>query len=165
MKKYLRTMNATFNQRLFLFAAMGCVGMTGEIFFTAIYDIAMGHAVVIKGETVVPSRLLGYSYLWMFPIYGLGAILFPFLFKLIGHWNVLLRMCVYGAGIIAVEFITGWLLDVTTGQCPWEYKEGWQVMGYIRLDFFPFWAVFGLMVEKLLNFLMSRNTPGTGAAG
>jgi uncharacterized membrane protein len=134
-------------QRLFLFFAMGCLGMTTEIFFTAIYDIALG-----KAE--VPAKLMGYSYIWMFPIYGSSGILFPMMWRVIEKWNVLLRMCVYGAGIIVVEFVTGWLLDVFTGQCPWEYKEGIHIMGYIRLDFFPFWAVFGLVIEKLLRFLM-----------
>jgi len=132
---------------LFLFFAMGCIGMTTEIFFTAIYDI-------FNGNAEVPIRLMGYSYIWMFPIYGLAGIVFPPVLRIIGNWNILLRMCAYAAGILAVEFVTGWFLDTATGQCPWEYKEGWHIMGYMRIDFFPFWAVFGLLVEKLLKFLM-----------
>ena len=132
---------------LFLFFAMGCIGMTTEIFFTAIYDI-------FNGNAEVPIRLMGYSYIWMFPIYGLAGIVFPPVLRIIGNWNILLRMCAYAAGILAVEFVTGWFLDTVTGQCPWEYKEGWHSMGYMRIDFFPFWAVFGLLVEKLLKFLM-----------
>lgn len=134
-------------QRLFLFAAMGCAGMTCEIFFTAIYDI-------IRGQAAVPIRLMGHSYLWMFPIYGLAGIVFPFVLRIIGNWNVLLRMCAYAAGILLVEFATGWFLDFATGQCPWEYKEGWHIMGYIRIDFFPFWALFGFLAETVLKFLM-----------
>ena len=142
---------ALMKQRLFLFCAMGCLGMTVEIFFTAIYDI-------IAGTAETPSRLLGHSYIWMFPIYGSAGILFPVLWLFIGKWNVLLRALVYAAGIIVVEFITGWLLDVTTGQCPWEYKEGLHFMGYVRLDFIPFWAIFGLLIEKLLMFLMRKDS-------
>lgn len=133
---------------LFLFCAMGCLGMTTEIFFTAIYDI-------VNGRAEVPLRLMGQSYIWMFPIYGLAGIVFPQVLKIIGKRNVILRMCVYATGILAVEFATGWFLDVVTGQCPWEYKEGWHIMGYMRIDFFPFWAVFGFLVEMLLKFLMS----------
>lgn len=132
-------------QRIFLFCAMGCLGMTCEIFFTAftgLYDGTMG------------VQMKGHSYIWMFPIYGIAGIAFPILLKYIGNWNVLLRMCVYATGILIVEFITGWLLDVFTGQCPWEYKTGWHIMGYIRLDYFPFWAGFGLLVELVLRFLM-----------
>ena len=140
-------MNPSLKQKLFLFCAMGCLGMTTEIFFTAIYDI-------VKGTSENPVLLKGYSYIWMFPIYGLAGIAFPPILKIIGNWNVLLRMCAYAIGILAVEFVTGWFLDFTTGQCPWEYKEGCQIMGYIRIDFFPFWALFGLMVEMLLKFLM-----------
>ncbi len=137
-------MSAT-QQNIFLFCAMACVGMTTEIFFTAITGF-------IYGEMSVQMK--GFSYVWMFPIYGLAGIAFPPILKLIGNWNVLLRMCVYAIGILMVEFATGWFLEFATGQCPWEYKEGWHVLGYIRIDYFPFWAMFGLMVELLLKFLM-----------
>ena len=133
---------------LFFFCAMGCIGMTMEIFFTAIYGI-------VQETAEVPVRLMGHSYIWMFPIYGLAGIIFPPVLKIIGHWNILLRMCVYAIGILAVEFATGWFLDLVTGQCPWEYKEGLHIMGYMRIDYFPFWAVFGLLVELVLKFLMS----------
>jgi len=135
-------------QPFFLFCAMGCLGMAGEIFFTAIYDI-------VQGTAEAPIRLMGHSYIWMFPIYGLAGIVFPPILKIIGSWNVLLRVCVYATGILAVEFATGWFLDMVTGQCPWEYKEGWHIMGYMRIDFFPFWAMFGFLVETVLKFLMS----------
>ncbi|GIV34444.1 MAG: hypothetical protein KatS3mg031_1979 [Chitinophagales bacterium] len=132
---------------LFLFCATGCLGITAEIFFTAVYDI-------LQGRAEIPLMLKGQSYIWMFPIYGLAGILFPPIIKRLKEWHVLLRMCLYATGILAVEFITGWLLDITTGQCPWEYKEGWHVLGYIRIDYFPLWALFGLLVEKTLRYLM-----------
>lgn len=138
-------MNSALKQRLFLFCAMACLGMTTEIFFTAINDVI---------DDKMGLQLKGFSYIWMFPIYGLAGILFPLILKVIGNWNVLLRMCVYATGIIVIEFITGWLLDVFTGACPWEYKTGWQILGYIRIDYFPLWAMFGLMVELALKFLM-----------
>lgn len=138
-------MTSSFKQKLFLFCAMGCLGMTTEIFFTAFTGLYNG---------TMDIQMKGFSYIWMFPIYGLAGIAFPPILKLIGNWNVLLRMCVYAIGILAVEFATGWFLEVVTGQCPWEYKEGWHLMGYIRFDYFPFWALFGLMVELALKFLM-----------
>jgi len=138
-------------KRLFLFFAMGCVGMTTEIFFTAVYDI-------IQGKAEVPVRLMGQSYIWMFPIYGMAGVVFPSVLRIIGNWNLLWRMCAYASGILAVEFTTGWFLDIVTGQCPWEYKEGWHVMGYMRIDYFPLWALFGLMAEKLLKFLMNLHS-------
>ena len=132
-------------RKLFLFCATACLGITCEIFFTAFYELYHGR---------MDIQMKGHSYIWMFPIYGLAGLLFPPILKLIANWNVLLRMCVYAIGILAVEFATGWFLDIVTGQCPWEYKEGWHLMGYMRIDFFPFWALFGLLVELLLKFLM-----------
>lgn len=142
------------NRKLFLFAAFGCVGITTEIFFTAIVDAINN----VQAGTAIDWRLLGKSYIWMFPIYGLAGILFPILLDKIIKWPLLLRVCFYGVAILAVEFITGGILDKLTGQCPWEYKTGWQVMGYIRLDYFPLWAGFGFMIERiylLLNGLVA----------
>ena len=136
-------------QKLFLFAAMGCLGMTTEIFFTAIVQLT---DMVRAGD--VNLRLMGFSYIWMFPIYGLAGIAFPPILKRIEHINILLRMCVYAIGILIVEFFTGWFLDFATGQCPWEYKTGWHIFGYIRIDYFPLWAMFGMMVELILRFLL-----------
>lgn len=141
-------------KKVFLFAAMGCLGMTTEIFFTALTDLYE----MIRSGSIEHWRLEGKSYIWMFPIYGLAGILFPPIIARIEHWNPLLRMCVYATGILMVEFATGWFLDVTTGSCPWEYKTGWHIFGYIRLDFFLFWALFGMMVELALR-LLSRFDP------
>lgn len=145
----------SFYKKLFLFAAFGCVGITTEIFFTAIVDNIK--AVEAGGLGNINWRLMGQSYIWMFPIYGLAGLLFPPIFNRIQNWNVVIRMALYGAGIIIVEFITGWLLDKLTGRCPWEYTEGLHVMGYIRLDFYFLWAFFGLMVERI--YLLLRKLP------
>lgn len=134
-----------FKQSIFLFCAMGCLGITTEIFFTAFTGLYSG---------TMDIQMKGFSYIWMFPIYGLSGIAFPPALKLMHRWNILFRMCAYATGILAVEFATGWLLELITGQCPWEYREGWHLFGYIRFDYFPFWAAFGLMVETALKFLM-----------
>src|SRR4051812_17209593 len=99
-------MTSSAKQKLFLFCAMGCLGMTCEIFFTALTGVYNG---------TMGLQLKGFSYIWMFPIYGIAGIAFPVLLKYIGKWNVLLRMCVYALGIWVIEFITGWLLEVFTG--------------------------------------------------
>lgn len=128
---------------------MACVGMTTEIFFTAITD----NINRFQEGLPIDWRLKGQSYIWMFPIYGLAGLLFPIVLKFIDHLPAILRASIYGVGILLVEFITGGLLDLFTGQCPWEYTTGWHVMGYIRLDYFPLWAAFGYMVERILKIL------------
>jgi uncharacterized membrane protein len=135
-------------QRLFLFCAFGCIGITTEIFFTAIVDLI---DMIQAGS--VDLKLKGNSYIWMFPIYGLAGILFPLLMPYFEKFHALIRAAIYATGILIVEFITGALLDVFTGSCPWEYKAGWHIMGYIRLDYFPLWAGFGFMIETIVKFL------------
>lgn len=135
MKKYI-----------FFFIALACIGITTEIFFTAISD----------NVQLIPDvdwALRGQSFIWMFPIYGIAGIAFPWIYPYIQKIPFIGRMAVYGIGILVVEFIAGALLDLITGRCPWEYNEGLHIMGYVRLDFFPLWALFGGMVEKIILFL------------
>lgn len=135
-------------KHLFLFCAFGCVGITTEIFFTAIVDLLD----MIQANNY-NLKLQGKSYIWMFPIYGLGGIFFPLLMPYFEKFHALIRASIYALGILTVEFITGWLLEVFTGSCPWEYQTGLHIMGFIRLDYFPLWAGFGFMTETLVKFL------------
>lgn len=137
---------------LFLFAAFGCIGITTEIFFTAIVDAI--NAVQAGGS--INWRLMGNSYIWMFPIYGIAGIALPLVYDKLQHWPGVARWALYGVAILAVEFVTGWLLDVTTGRCPWEYTKGWHIMGYIRLDFYPLWVGFGIMIERIYLLLRKK---------
>jgi hypothetical protein len=138
--------------RLFLFLAFGCIGITSEVFYTATVD-AINAALA---GNAINWRLLGVSYIWMFPIYGLVAFLFPLAYKYIAKYHVALRMIIYAVAIFAVEFITGWLLDMLTGRCPWQYTSSLNICGYIRLDYFPVWAAFGYLIERIYLFLTSR---------
>jgi uncharacterized membrane protein len=88
----------------------------------------------------------------MFPVYGSASIFFPPAMRLLLGIHPFLRALIYGAGILVVEFIAGALLELTTGVCPWKYTTGMHVMGFIRLDYFPFWAVFGYVLEKVIKF-------------
>lgn len=134
---------------LFFFLAFGCIGITTEIFFTAIYDSIIS----LQEGRAIDWRLVGTSYVWMFPIYGLAGIIFPAGYLLVKKEHFFIRMNIYGVAIIILEFITGALLDFVTGRCPWEYKTGWHVKGYIRIDYFPLWALFGYMNELIYLFL------------
>ncbi len=138
-------------RHLILFAVFGCLGITTEIFFTAITDL-----IEMFQSGNVNWKLQGKSYIWMFPIYGLAGIFFPILIKYFLKFHLILRMMIYATGILIVEFITGWLLDMLTGQCPWEYTSGWHVLGYIRLDYFPLWALFGWLIERVVVFFDKR---------
>lgn len=134
---------------LFMIAAMGCVGITTEIFFTAI----LNNVIAVQNGDPISWRLMGQSYIWMFPIYGIAGVAFPWMLKYIGKYPAVVRMVIYALGIFAVEFVSGWALDMITGSCPWEYKSGWHIMGYIQLEYFPLWAMFGFIVERICVLL------------
>lgn len=134
-------------KHIFFFVALACIGITNEIFFTAI------NLCVIDRYPDIDWSLQGITYIWMFPIYGIAGIAFPFIYKYINKLPFVVRMMIYGVGILVVEFITGGLLDFFTGKCPWHYTKGWQIMGYVRLDYFPLWAIFGGLIERIVVFL------------
>jgi uncharacterized membrane protein len=132
-----------------LFFAFACIGITTEIFFTAISSVVES---MLNNEPI-SWRLLGFSYIWMFPIYGLIAFLAPIVFGLLSKYPLILRLFLAAIVIFCVEFITGFLLDQLTGSCPWEYKHGYHVMGYIQLEYLPAWMLFVFMIEKIYKYL------------
>jgi MFS family permease len=71
-----------------LFLAFGCVGITTEIFFTAISSVVES----ILNHEAINWRMLGFSYIWMFPIYGLISFLAPIVLGFLSKYPLLLRM-------------------------------------------------------------------------
>lgn len=125
-------------------AVMGCVGVAAEVIFTAFSEPQGG------------KRLIGYSYVWMFPIY---ALLYPGMLLLkpfIGAWSWLLRASFYAAAIMVFELITGLILRAILGEAPWEptYRaKRWAVLGLVRLDYFPAWAAGALVFERAFRLI------------
>jgi uncharacterized membrane protein len=139
---------------LIRFVLYGLGGWCGEIIFTALTDS-------------LPQRdwrLVGTSYLWMFPIYGLLAILYEPAHELIREVPLLGRVVVWSIGFTVVEWLTGWLIARFTGRCPWDYSnKRFAINPYIRWDFFPVWAIIGLALEPVHDFLV-RLTPAIESA-
>jgi hypothetical protein len=133
----------------------GTLGLSAEIVFTAIlhqYDM-------LEGVRPFDLKLQGESYVWMFFIYGLAAVLFPPVYLRLKELSWPARLLVYAIGIFAIEFSTGWMLDLSIGKCPWEYTSRWNICGYIRLDYLPVWMLFGFILEKA-NLLFDKMTDG-----
>lgn len=125
------------------FLIYGLVGWITEVAFTGAGSLMSGSL-----------RLTGYTYLWMFPIYGMAVFLEPLHDRMRNSpWPV--RGLVYTAAIFMVEYISGWLLQLILGFCPWDYtgSTAYTIDGFIRLDYMPFWFVAGLLFEKLHDFL------------
>lgn len=96
-------------------------------------------------------RLIGQTSLWMFPIYGMAACIAPVYGK-IKHLPALLRGILYSLGIFSCEYISGTILKKHK-LCPWDYSDAKaNIDGVIRLDYAPFWAVTGLLFERILLF-------------
>lgn len=120
------------------FLLCGLTGWCMEILFTSFDALLYGDA-----------RLLGRTSIWMFPIYGMAALISPIYIK-IKHWPVLLRGLFYGVAIMVGEFISGSVLRFF-GVCPWDYSDSFlNIDGLVRLDYYPLWVCAGLVFERLL---------------
>ena len=75
-------------------------------------------------------RLKGQTSIWMFPIYGLAALIHPMHHQMEDK-PALYRGSVYTLGIFTCE--------------------------YIRLDYAPFWLAAGLIFEKILSISDSES--------
>jgi hypothetical protein len=138
------------------FLLYGFGGWCGEIIVTAFQHSAARR----------DWRLIGHTYLWMFPIYGLLAPLYEPLHDRIRDVPVLGRAVIWSFGFTAAEFATGWMIARLTGRCPWDYvADGFRfaINPYIRWDYFPLWAAVGLALEPVHDFLV-RLTPAIEAA-
>lgn len=139
---------------LIRFVLYGLGGMCGELVYTAVTTSLLQR----------DWRLKGVSYLWMFPIYGLLAPLYEPVHDLIRDAPWLGRALVWSLGFTAVEGISGWLIARLTGRCPWDYSDRrWAINPYIRWDYLPVWAIVGLLLEPVHDFLL-RLTPAIEAA-
>jgi uncharacterized membrane protein len=91
------------------FILYGFLGWILEIIFT-------GSGSLLRGSI----SLTGYTYLWMFPIYGLAVFLEPIhdgIRK--APWPI--RGLIWAALILVIEYLSGWILIQLIGFCPWDY--------------------------------------------
>jgi hypothetical protein len=131
--------------------AYGLLGWSAEIVFTA----AQG---VLDSRTR-SARLMGHSYLWMLPIYGLSAFLFEPLHDTVRSRPAWQRAATYAAGITAVEYGTGMAIRRGVGLVPWDYTGKSRLAlpgGAVRLDYLPLWALAGMALEHVDDRLRAR---------
>ena len=121
------------------FLLYGAMGWIVEIVWT-------GMGSILRRD----PRLTAKTYLWMFPVYGGGALLFERIYQVIAAQPWALRGLVWTGAAFAVEYIAGWLLRKAVGECPWDYSgTPFSVRGLIRLDYAPAWFALGLFFERL----------------
>jgi uncharacterized membrane protein len=121
------------------FIIYGILGWTMEIFWTGLGAFA-----------VQDWNLPGFTYLWMFPIYGLAVFLEP-VHDRISYLPWYIRGVIWGVLILCIEYVTGGILKILIGQCPWDYSGStpYHIRGIIRLDYFPAWFMAGLIFERI----------------
>ena len=128
------------------FLLCGFIGWCTECFWTGLGSV----------QEHSDRRLLCRTSLWMFPIYGMAAVIPKIAEKLKGK-NFLIRGTVYMTGIFVVEFFTGTFLQYIRS-CPWDYsKARLNIRGVIRLDYAPVWFVLGLIYERILCTRSNEN--------
>ncbi len=121
------------------FIHCGLLGWFLEIIFTAFHAFRRRD-----------YKLPGATSVWMFPIYGLAALLAP-VCRLLKNRSVLCRGLTYTGLIFTGEFLTGMWLN-RRELCPWNYERArWNLGKVIRLDYAPFWFLTGLLFERLLR--------------
>jgi uncharacterized membrane protein len=126
--------------------AYGVLGWAMEVAFNGVRD----------GVERSSPRLIGHSYLWMLPIYGLSAYLFEPLHDALRRRPVWQRATAYAVGISAVEYAAGSALHKAIGVVPWDYTgHGPLVLpgGATRLDYAPLWGIAGLGLERVHDVL------------
>ena len=132
------------------FLIFGALGWCAEILWT-------GFCSFLAGDAALTAK----TYLWMFPIYGLAAAAEPLCRNLRRYCPLWQRTGVYASVIFAVEFVTGGILRLLTGVCPWDYGNGqFAVLGLIRLDYTPLWALLGLVFEAVFVLLAKKEGMG-----
>jgi uncharacterized membrane protein len=127
------------------FIIYGLTGWILEIAFTGTTSILSGS-----------PRLLGYTYLWMFPIYGMAILLEPIHDRIrFSPWMI--RGFIWAGIIFTIEYLSGWILQAAIGVCPWDYtnRTPYSIDGFIRLDFLPAWFLAGLLFERLHDYLIT----------
>lgn len=139
---YIQAENISMRIRFIIY---GLVGWVAETLFTGLGSLLSGDL-----------TMRAWTYIWMFPIYGLMILLEP-LHDHIRKLPVVLRGGVYTIIIFGIEYSTGLIIRGLIGQCPWDYGTGpYSVDGLITLRFIPVWFVGGLLFEKLHDLLTTR---------
>jgi uncharacterized membrane protein len=132
------------------FIIYGCIGWCVEILFTGV-----SNAIFQKDRS-----LTGKTYLWMHPIWGLSCLGMEFLHDALSPMHRVVRIAAYVVVIYIAEFSFGYLLKKTLGKCPWDYTgRGINVMGLIRLDYAPAWALAALFYEPMHTLVAALVNP------
>ncbi len=144
--------------RLPLYIALG---ITTEVLFTGIMDLVAPRFLQSwnaknldrNASDPIPipirrdPRAMGYTFLWMIPLYATLIVIEP-LSRWLAGYPFWIRGLVYLSLFWIGEFASGAFIKKITGYDPWDYSYSrFSFRGHIRWDFAPFWFSFALFVE------------------
>jgi len=123
----------------------GMFGICAEVAFTAIFDL------ITKKKII----LMGYTCLWMFPIYGFG-LSYGFDLAETVIQNDIVRYLSYPIWVWIIEILVGYPL-FKFGIRLWDYsylskQKNWK--GIISFVHFPIWIFLGILVECIKQILI-----------
>lgn len=132
-----------------------CLGVTGEVVFTA---ICARLGIVLTDDLDDPEarsgwRLKGHSFVWMLPIYGFGLLGFELAHDALRSAAWPIRGLAYVALLYGIEYVSGALLVRLTGRPVWRWVGRVSVGGHIHLAMAPIWLALGLAFEPLHDLL------------
>ncbi|KLU59319.1 hypothetical protein CEB3_c43050 [Peptococcaceae bacterium CEB3] len=123
------------------FFIYGLTGLALEVVYT-------GLASLLKGDW----SMQGFTFLVMFPIYGLAVLLEP-VHERVRPYPWWLRGVIYLVLIWGIEYLSGAAFTVLLGHSPWYYTDSLNINGYITLRMAPDWFLAGLGFEWLHDVL------------
>lgn len=132
--------------------------MLGRFLLFGLFGCAVEYAfTVLARRPKLPS-------LWMAPLYGIAAPLFPPLRATLASRPPLERAATYGLAMIAAEYTIGRALRGTILAVPWTYSGSFAIDGLTRLDYLPLWALYGLALERVDDAIrpQSARSPEAG---
>ncbi|OGJ89377.1 MAG: hypothetical protein A2487_20415 [Candidatus Raymondbacteria bacterium RifOxyC12_full_50_8] len=100
--------------------------------------------------------LYGQCSLWMFPVYGLCALLLIeriYRFCKKKGFNILIRGSLYAIAILGFEFVSGFALLKITGFRIWDYQDALNLKRMTTIYLFPLWFFTGVFVELIYREL------------
>lgn len=129
--------------RVVIYGILGCFG---EILWTA----SSASVLSLIRRSPIDLTLTGQTYLWMFPIYGIGGLVFEVVYAELFSVALPLRGLIYMVLIFIAEYLSGWVIKRLTGSIPWDYTGSpLSIHGLIRIDYAPVWFAVGILTEQV----------------
>ncbi len=126
------------------FIIFGFCGLLGEVVFGALKNLLLNRSYELRGEVSI----------WMFPIYGLIAFIFPLIAFRIGGFPWFVRGIIYMLAFFVVEYVCGLVLSKLRISI-WNYPAKYSINGLVYLPYAPIWFLAGLGVERIYPIIVS----------